>query len=88
MWIDPKTLIDVADAYKAAAGLTVDKTVSHRVFGDSKKLRSLRAGSDITVSRFNAAMLWFASNWPDGADLPAILSEFASGPKTNEAATQ
>ncbi len=62
--IDISTLIARADAYKLAAGLSEDKTVSHRVFGDSKKLTSLRKGADITVGRFNAAMEWFDRNWP------------------------
>lgn len=62
--IDTATLIERADAYKAATGITEDTTVSHRVFGDTKKLGALRRGGDITVRRFNAAMAWFAANWP------------------------
>jgi hypothetical protein len=30
----------------------------------------LRAGGDITVSRYNAAVTWFADNWPEGAQWP------------------
>ena len=63
-------LLSVADAYKAALGIE-DTTVSARVFNDSKKLASLRSGSDITVGRFNAAMRWFSTNWPDDARWPA-----------------
>jgi hypothetical protein len=47
-----------------------EKTVSSRVFSDSKKLRSLRAGSDITVSRYNAALQWLSVHWPVDADWP------------------
>ena len=81
--MDVKTLINIADLYKAAEGIEADSTVSHRVFGDTKKLSALRAGADITVGRFNAAMAWFASNWPAGADRPAVL---LSTPNPGEAA--
>ena len=68
--IDTQALLNRADEYKMAAGVLEDKTVSHRVFGDSKKLTSLREGGDITVRRFNAAMLWFDQNWPLSANNP------------------
>lgn len=63
-------LLATADAYKRAAGIERDTTVSSRVFGDSKKLGSLRDGSDITVGRFNDAMAWFRDHWPAGAAVP------------------
>lgn len=62
-------LIKVADAYGAAEQVE-EKTVSSRVFQDSKKLGAIRAGSDITVGRYNAAIIWFDANWPDGAEWP------------------
>lgn len=49
---------------------TEDKTLSFRVFGDSKKLTALREGSDITTGRFNGAVHWFSDHWPDGAVWP------------------
>jgi len=64
-----RQLLKVADAYLGALGLE-DKTLSFRVFGDSKKLAALRNGADITTSRFAAAMLWFAANWPEGVAWP------------------
>ncbi|SNT76439.1 hypothetical protein SAMN05444959_1205 [Paracoccus seriniphilus] len=63
--IDVTSLIKRADAYKRAAGISEDKTVSYRVFGDGKKLSAMRAGADITTRRFNAAMEWFDRNWPE-----------------------
>lgn len=63
-------LLTVAAAYKMAAGLTDDKTVSFRAFGDSKKLSALQAGADITVGRFNTTMRWFSENWPPEAPWP------------------
>jgi hypothetical protein len=62
-------LLVVADVYKRALGLE-DITVSHRLFGDSKKLGALRRGADITVGRFNASMHWFSANWPADAVWP------------------
>lgn len=63
-------MILLAEAY--AAGCAVEeKTVSNRVFADSKKLAAMRAGGDITVGRFNSAMQWFSDNWPDTIDWPA-----------------
>ena len=63
-------LIDLADAYRAAETGIDDGQLSWKVFGDSKKLSALRNGRDITVSRYNAALGWFAQNWPDGAVWP------------------
>jgi hypothetical protein len=63
-------LLTLVDAYRTATG-TEDTTVSHRVFADSKKVGALRDGADITTGRFNAAVLWFSENWPDGAEWPA-----------------
>lgn len=71
-------LIAIADQYKAAAGVDSDTTVSSRVFDDTKKLTALRTnGADITVGRFNAALEWFAANWPKDAAMPADLVAYA-----------
>lgn len=64
------SLLAIADAYKRASDIDHDSTVSHRVFGDSKKLTALRGGADITVRRFNDAMRWFEVNWPEGEKHP------------------
>ena len=69
-----ESLLAVADAYKRVSGVEFDRTVSHRVFGDSKKLSALRAGSDITIKRYNAALVWFAENWPEGSEKPPALA--------------
>lgn len=63
-------LLTLADSYVRATSLE-DVTLSHRLFGDSKKLGALRNGADITVTRFNAALLWFSTNWPTGAEWPS-----------------
>ncbi|MCD4511515.1 hypothetical protein LQT97_09720 [Brucella pseudogrignonensis] len=65
-------LLILIDGYKNAIGLQ-DKTVSSRIFGDSKKVTSLRSGGDLTVSRLNAAMRWLSTNWPDGLVWPVAI---------------
>lgn len=72
--LDIQNLLQLADAYKIAAQIENDSTVSHRVFGDTKKLSALRAGADITVGRFNAAVLWFRENWPEGKVRPSDIN--------------
>jgi hypothetical protein len=62
-------LLAVADAYKRALHLE-DVTVSHRLFGDSKKLGALRQGAEITLGRFNASLQWLSEHWPEGVKWP------------------
>lgn len=62
-------LITIADEYARLANVE-EKTVSSRVFDDGKKLAALRAGGDITVGRYNAALAWFSEKWPEGAVWP------------------
>lgn len=62
-------LLCLANAYQRATALE-DVTLSHRVFGDSKKLAALRSGADITVTRFNNAIIWFSANWPADLEWP------------------
>jgi hypothetical protein len=63
-------LLTLADIYRAAEPVE-DKTLSSRVFGDSKKLTALRDGADITTGRLFAALVWFSEHWPEGAVWPA-----------------
>lgn len=67
--INIQHLLDVAEAYRIAEGIE-DKTVSNRVFADAKKLTALRCGADITITRFNDALRWFSTNWPNSAQWP------------------
>jgi hypothetical protein len=62
-------LLTLADEYERAVAVG-DTTLSFRVFGDSKKLTALRGSADITTGRFNDALIWFASNWPEGTQWP------------------
>lgn len=67
--IEISALLTLSDAYQAATGVP-ETTVSHRLFGDTKKLAGMRGGADITVGRFNHALVWFSANWPEGTDWP------------------
>lgn len=70
------TLIRIADQFLANSEGLREVTLSYRVFDDTKKLAALRGGADITLGRFNAAMFWFAANWPEGQELPQALRPF------------
>lgn len=75
-------LLQIADAYIAASdGLRdvtrPDVTLSYWVFGDSKKLAALRGEADITLGRFDAALSWFATHWPEGHAMPPHLLPYA-----------
>ena len=67
-------LLRLIDAYKRAVEIE-DVTLSHRLFGDSKKIQALRHGADITVTRYCGAMVWLASNWPDKAIWPEDIPQ-------------
>lgn len=73
-----QTLVQIADAFRDASGGLKESTLSYRIFGDSKKLTSMRTDADITLGRFNAAMHWFAENWPEGHVLPDLLHAFTT----------
>lgn len=77
-------LLEVADLFRDLAGIEEETTLSHRIFGDTKKLRQLREGSGITLERFNAAMQWMAARWPEGCDVPPKLTPYRSATPTPE----
>lgn len=89
--LDKNALLELSDRFMAVTGLP-ETTVSHRVFGDTKKLSALRNGADLTTRRFNGALAWFQSNWPEGAVFPADLArpglrpDAACAPSTMDAA--
>ncbi len=65
-------ILALTEAFTKATGLEA-KTVSWRVFGDSKKLAAVAAGADLSTRRFEAAVAWFSANWPVDADWPASV---------------
>lgn len=84
--IDRFDLVRAADCYRGAAGGLSEKTLSYRMFRDSKKLAALRGSADITVGRFNAAMCWMAENWPEGHSVPPALRAYAAQAPVSHAA--
>ena len=76
-------LLEIADLFRSLTGVE-EVTLSYRIFGDTKKLRVLRGDAGITLDRFNAAMTWFATNWPKGQDLPTRLAPFVPTPTPEE----
>lgn len=69
----------IADAFRALSGIERESTLSHRIFGEAKKLSLLRSGGDLTLSRFLGALDWFAANWPADAEMPQALMDYVSG---------
>lgn len=62
-------LLAVADSYQDALGIS-ESTLASRLFRDSRKLKALRGGADITVGRYCEVMTWLSENWPSGAEWP------------------
>lgn len=64
-------LLALADAYVAATGTSI-ATVSERAGGDWKFFEKLRDRSlNYRVKTYDRAVEWFASNWPDGVEMPS-----------------
>ncbi len=67
-------LLVVARAYCQIRGLSLAR-VSTLVFNEGKKLEAIASrGADLATGRFEAAMLWFSENWPEGADWPESVA--------------
>lgn len=78
--ITKDTLLQMADAFRAAAGIERETTLSSRIFDDSKRLTNLRGAGDITIGSFTRAMAYMAANWPEGQDLPPALTPYLPRP--------
>jgi hypothetical protein len=64
-------LLTVARSYCQARGLSLAR-VSTLVFNEGKKLEAIASrGADLATGRFENAMRWFSSNWPEGCDWPS-----------------
>lgn len=62
----------VSDRYAEAAGIG-RKRVSTIVFNRGSKIDDINEGGDLTTGNFERAMLWFSTNWPEGAVWPAEI---------------
>lgn len=63
-------LLVIADIFCAGRGLSRAR-VSTIVFNDGKRLDRLAQGKGLQINTYERAMLWFAANWPEGADWPS-----------------
>ena len=77
--ITPLQFVALADAFRLASGIERDTTLSHRIFGDTKKLAMLRAGGDLTLTRAADGLRYMAVNWPAGQALPDLLVQSVGG---------
>jgi hypothetical protein len=62
----------VSDIYCAANGRG-RKRVSTLALSRGSKLDDIASGADLTTRSYEAAMLWFSNNWPDGVEWPAAV---------------
>lgn len=62
----------VSDRFAEASGIG-RKRVSTIVFNRGSKLDDINDGGDLTTGNFERAMLWFSTNWPEGAVWPAEI---------------
>jgi hypothetical protein len=68
-----KRLLTVIDIFLTATKLA-EKTVSFRIFGDSKTITQLRTGADITTGRLEMALTYMSDKWPDDTRWPKIIA--------------
>lgn len=45
-------------------------TIGRLGAGDGKFFERLRSGATFTVKKYDAVVLWFSDNWPDGLEWP------------------
>jgi len=66
-------LFRLARAYVAATGVNLS-TVSRYAINDARTLARLRddEGSSITLRKYDEAVRWFTTHWPNGRRLPPI----------------
>ena len=67
------SLITTSDSYCEAVGLSRSR-VSTLVFNDGKALDRIATGGDLNTRSYEKAMLWFASNWPEGSGARSMTS--------------
>lgn len=81
-------LLTTAEAYASAADCGLS-TVSRRCRSEAGFFtRIAEPGKSFTARTFDEVMVWFATNWPEGADLPAHLRRYlvANGKRDGVAA--
>ena len=79
-----ETLLSACDAFRLAAGIERESTLSSRIFDDGKRLGRLREGREITIGGFNAAMTYLAAHWPADHPVPEALQPYRPSPTPSE----
>lgn len=75
-------LKSLAGVYAEATGLGLS-TVCQRAFGDWRFFERLKDSdrASFTVRKYDAAVVWFAANWPEGSQWPERIARPAPAPK-------
>jgi hypothetical protein len=73
-------LLDVLEKYRIACGNISDKTLSSRVFEDSKKVGQLKSGTDLTTARLVKIAIHLRDRWPKGQARPKKALKWLIGP--------
>lgn len=69
-------LLTTAEAYASAANCALS-TVSRRCRSENGFFaRIAKPENSFTARTFDEVMIWFATNWPEDADLPAHLRRY------------
>ncbi|MCA0202972.1 MAG: hypothetical protein LCH92_01410 [Proteobacteria bacterium] len=71
-------LLTISDRFRELHGIERETTLSHRMFGDSKKLTQLRGNADLTVSRFRDSLDYLVAHWPPGERLHPLLDHYVT----------
>lgn len=71
-------LLTISDRFRELHGIERETTLSHRMFGDSKKLTQLRGNADLTVSRFRDSLDYLVAHWPPGERLHPLLAHYVT----------
>ena len=76
-------LLTLATAYASAMGMEMS-TVAQRALGDWRFFQRLeeKDTASFTIRKYDAAVGWFSSHWPEGVEWPSELA----APATKEAA--
>lgn len=76
-------LLTLVQLFGERKGLA-ESTIGRHCVADGAFFPRLRAGSSLSVRKYDSIVLWFSENWPQGSDWPADIKRPAKG--TSEAA--
>lgn len=65
-------LFAIAKAFAAKRELQMS-TIGRLCAGDSQFFDRLTEGKSFTARKYDAVLVWFSENWPEGAEWPASI---------------